>query len=172
MAVVAAAWAIAMAFGSEASAAGWAMRDFETPDGDPGHSLIVPALRVPGVWLSIACDGVTGSRWRALAVVEDAERGPGFGMRSDLRFRIGEGWTRDAWKLRTAGTERRIFMSPEPTRLARRLLRAEQESKDATFTVEMHGVSGKPILVTFPIAGLGANIEAIEKKCDDWELKE
>lgn len=148
------------------------MRDFETPDGEPGHALIVSAQRTAGVRLAIGCDGQTGSRWRGLAIVEDADRRAGFGMRGDVRIKLGENWARDVWAVRTTATERRVFAAPEPTRLARRMLRAEAAAKDATLTVEIHGVAGKPIAVTFPLAGLGANIEAIEKKCDDWELKE
>jgi hypothetical protein len=161
-----------MACEGRAAAAGWEMRDFETPDGDPGHALVVSAARVPGVRLAIGCDGQTGSRWRGLAIVEDADRRAGFGMRGDVRIKLGENWTRDMWAVRTTATERRVFASPEPTRLTRRLLRAEAAAKDATVTIEIHGVGGKPIPVTFPLAGLGAKIETLEKRCDDWDLRE
>jgi hypothetical protein len=148
------------------------MREFETPDGEPGVALIVSANRLPGVRLAIGCDGQTGSRWRGLAVVEDPEHRAGFGMRGDVRIRFGESVTRDMWTVRTTASERRVFAAPEPTRLARRFLREEAASKDATVTIEIHGISGKPVPATFPLAGLGAKIDTLTKRCDDWYLKE
>lgn len=170
--VLATAWALAVVYGGPALAAGWELRDFETPDGEPGHALIVSAQRTPGVRLAIGCDGQTGSRWRGLAVVEDADRRAGFGMRGDVRIKLGERWSRDVWAVRTTASERRVFAAPEPTRLARRMLREEAAAGDATVTIEIHGVGGKPVAVAFPLAGLGAKIETLEQRCDDWDLKE
>lgn len=171
-AVIAAALAYGMAMTGSALAAGWSMHEFETPLGDKGKALRVDAKRRSDVHLAIACDGDTGSRWRGVAVVEDPNSGAQLGMRGDVVIRIGDKTTRDVWSVRTTTDERRIFSAPEATRLARRLLRAETETPAAEVTVEIHGVGGKPVPLTFPLAGLGARIDEITAKCGEWDIRE
>lgn len=171
-AVIAAALASGMALTGSALAAGWAMHEFETPLGDKGTALRVTAKRRPDVHLAIACDGDTGSRWRGVAVVEDPNSGAQLGMRGDVVIRIGDKTSRDVWSARTTTDERRIFMAPEATRFARRLLRAEADSPTAEVTIEIHGVGGKPVPLTFPLAGLGATIDRIAAACDEWDIRE
>ena len=76
------------------------------------------------------------------------------------------------WEVKTTSDEHRIFTAPESTRFARRLLRAEAASPETELTVEIHGVAGKPVPVTFPLAGLNAKVGTITKRCADWELEE
>lgn len=171
-AVIAAALASSMAMTGSALAAGWVMHEFETPLGDKGTALRVDAKRRSDVHLAIACDGDTGSRWRGVAVVEDPDSGAQLGMRGDVVIRIGDKTSRDVWSVRTTTDERRIFTAPEATRFARRLLRAEAETPTAEVTIEIHGVGGKPVPLTFPLAGLGAKIDAITAKCGDWDIRE
>jgi hypothetical protein len=171
-AVIAAALASGMAMTGSAFAAGWAMHEFETPLGDKGKALRVTAKRRPDVHLAIACDGDTGARWRGVAVVEDPNSGAQLGMRGDVVIRIGDKTSRDVWSVRTTTDERRIFSAPEATRFARRLLRAEADSPTAEVTIEIHGVGGKPVPLTFPLAGLGAAIDRITATCADWDIRE
>jgi len=76
-----------------------------------------------------------------------------------------------------AGWELRDFETPlgdtgvALSTAARRLLAEEAKSPDATVTVEIAGVTGKPVPVTFALAGLGAKADALAKRCADWELK-
>jgi len=171
-AVIAAALASSMAMTGSALAAGWTMHELETPLGDKGTALRVTAKRRPDVHLAIACDADTGSRWRAVAVVEDPNSGAQLGMRGDVVIRLGDKTSRDVWSVRTTTDERRIFSAPEATRFARRLLRAEADSPTAEVTVEIHGVGGKPVPLTFPLAGLGATIDRIAAKCGEWDIRE
>ncbi len=171
-AVIAAALAFGMASTGSALAAGWTLQEFETPLGDKGVALLVRAKRHPDVQLGIACDGDTGHRWRGVSVVQEADNKSGLGMRGDVRISFGEAWSRDLWAVRTTAAERRIFSTAEPTKLARRMLKAEAASPNAEMTVEIHGVSGKPVALTFPLAGLGAKIDQIAAKCDDWEIRD
>lgn len=168
----AAALALGMAGAVPALAAGWDIHEFTTPLGDKGVALTVPAKRTPGVRLAIACDADTGTRWRGVAVVEDPESGAGLGMRGDVRIHFGDAVTRDVWEVKTTSDEHRVFTAPEATRFARRLLREEAAAPTAEVTIEIHGVAGKPVLSTFPLAGLNAKIGTITKRCADWELKE
>ena len=151
--------------------AGWEMHEFETPLGDKGIALRVPAKRYPDVHLAIACDGDTGARWRGVAVVEDPDGHAGLGMRGDVVIRYGETATRDLWAVRTTTDERRVFTAPEATKVARRLLRHEAAGAPAEVTIEIHGVAGKPVPLTFPLAGLAAKIDTISAKCADWDLQ-
>lgn len=170
-AALAAALAFGMADGG-AAFAGWEMHEFETPLGDKGIALRVAAKGRPDVHLAIACDGDTGARWRGVAVVEDPESRAGLGMRGDVVIHLGELTTRDVWSVRTTTDEHRVFTSPEATRVARRLLRAEAADATSQVTIDIHGVAGKPVALTFPLAGLGAKIGTISAKCADWDLKE
>lgn len=170
--MIAAALASSMAMTGSALAAGWAMHEFETPLGDKGTALRVDAKRRSDVHLAIACDGDTGARWRGVAVVEDPNSGAQLGMRGDVVIRIGDKTTRDVWSVRTTLDERRIFTAPEATRFARRLLRAEAASPTAEVSIEIHGVGGKPVSLTFPLAGLGAAIDTITAKCAEWDIRE
>jgi hypothetical protein len=140
--------------------------------GARGVALLVAAKGRPHVHLAIGCDGDTGSRWRGVAVVEEPESRAGLGMRGDVRVSFGDASARDLWSVRTTAAGRRVFQAPESTKLARRLLRAEAASPAATVTIEIHGVNGRPVPLTFPLAGLGAKIDALAKRCDDWDLKE
>jgi hypothetical protein len=171
-AVIGAALVFAMASVGSASAAGWAMHEFESPLGDKGTALRVTAKRRPGVHLAIACDGDTGARWRGIAVVEDPDSSVKLGMRGDVVIRLGTITSRDVWSVRTTTDERRVFTAPEATKLARRLLRAEAADPAAEVTIDIHGVEGKPVPLTFPLAGLGAKVGTIAVKCADWELQE
>ena len=171
-AVIVAALAFGMASIAPVRAAGWEMREFETPDGEKGVALAVVAKRHPDVRLAIGCDGVTGTRWRGVAVVEEPDSRAGLGMRGDVRIGFGGATSRDLWQVRTTAAERRIFMAAEPTRLGRRLLREEAAAPAGEVTIEIHGVGGKPVPVTFPLAGLRAKVGAIAKRCADWELEE
>lgn len=154
-----------------AACAGWEMHEFETPLGDKGIALRVAAKRYPDVHLAIACDGDTGARWRGVAVVEDPDSRAGLGMRGDVVIRYGETTTRDVWSVRTTTDERRVFTAPEATKVTRRLLREEAASPTAEVTIEIHGVGGKPVPLTFPLAGLKAKIGTITAKCADWDLQ-
>ena len=147
------------------------MRDFETPLGDRGVALFTPAKRLPDVRLAIGCDGDRGDRWRGVAVVEEPDSRVGLGMSGDVRVRFGETSARDHWSVRTTAAGRRVYESPEATKLARRLLSEEAKSPNAELTVEIHGVNGRPVPVTFALAGLGAKIDALAKRCADWDLK-
>lgn len=171
-AVIAAALASSMATTGSALAAGWAMHEFETPLGDKGTALRVDAKRRSDVHLAIACDGDTGTRWRGVAVVEDPDSGAQLGMRGDVVIRIGDKTTRDVWSVRTTIDERRVFTAPEATRFARRLLRAEADAATPEVTIEIHGVGGRPVPLTFPLAGLGATIDKMTAKCGDWDIRE
>lgn len=171
-AVIATALALGMASTGTALAAGWTLQEFETPLGDKGVALLVRAKRHGDVQLGIACDGDTGHRWRGVSVVQEADNKSGLGMRGDVRVGFGETSSRDLWAVRTTAAERRIFTAAEPTKLARRMLKAEQASPTAEMTVEIHGVSGKPVVLTFPLAGLGAKVDQISAKCDDWDIRE
>ena len=164
--------AIAMATGSSALAAGWEMHEFESPLGDRGIALRVAAKGRSDVHLAIACDGDTGSRWRGVAVVEEPNSKAGLGMNGNVRIIFDELTARDVWSVRTTAAERRIFTAADSTRLARRLLSEEAKSPAAQVTIEINGVAGKPVALTFPLAGLGAEIGQLTKRCDDWELKE
>jgi hypothetical protein len=170
-AAIAAALAIGMATGSPAAAAGWEMRDFETPLGDRGVALLVQAKRQPAVHLGIGCDGDTGTRWRGVAVIEEPDSKVGLGMSGDVRIRFGEIAARDLWSVRTTATERRVWTAPESTKLARRLLSEEAKSPDAQVTIEIHGIGGKPVPLTFPLVGLAEKIDKLIARCDDWDLK-
>ena len=170
--MIALALAIAMAAGSTALAAGWELREFESPLGDKGVALTVPAKGRSDVRLGIACDGDTGSRWRGVAVVEEPNSKAGLGMNGNVRITFGELTARDVWSVRTTAAERRIFTAAEPTRFARRLLSEEAKSPAAQVTIEINGVGGKPVPLTFPLAGLGAKIDQLTKRCDDWDVKE
>jgi len=161
----------AMASASLAAAAGWEMRDFETPLGDRGVALFTPAERVRDVRLAIGCDGDRGDRWRGVAIVEEPDSRAGLGMSGDVRVRLGETSTRDTWNVRTTAAGRRVFESPESTKLVRRLLSEEAKSPDAKITIEIHGVAGRPVPTTFALAGLGAKIDALAKRCADWDVK-
>ena len=163
--------AITMAIGTQAHAAGWEMHDFESPLGDRGIALRVAAKGRSDVRLALACDGETGSRWHGVAVVEEPDSKAGLGMSGDVRIRFGEITTRDVWSVRTTATVRRVFTAPDSTRLARRLVSEEAKSPDAEMTIEIPGVAGKPVALTFPLAGLGAKIDALMQRCDDWDLK-
>lgn len=154
-----------------AAAAGWEMRDYETPLGDRGVALFVVAKRLPDVRLAIGCDGDRGDRWRGVAVIEEPDSKVGLGMSGDVRVRFGETSARDTWSMRTTAAGRRVYESPESTKLARRLLREEAQSPDAQVTIDIHGTGGHPIPVTFALAGLGAKIDALAKRCADWDLK-
>jgi hypothetical protein len=170
--IAATALALGMAGAVPAIAAGWDVHELTTPLGDKGVALTVPAKRMPGVRLAIACDADTGARWRAVGVVEDPESKAGLGMNGDVRLRFGETSTREVWEAKTTPDEHRIFTAPDATRFARRLLRAEAASPAAEVTIEIHGVGGKPVPITFPLAGLHAEIGTIGKRCADWELEE
>ena len=170
--IVAAALALSMAGGTSAEAAGWEIRDFTTPLGDKGVALSVASKRTAGVRLAIACDGDTGTRWRGVAVVEQPDSKAGLGMSGDVRIRFGEQSSRDRWEAKATDDEHRIFTAPESTRFARRLLREEAASPAAEVTIEIPGVAGKPVALTFPLAGLKAKIGQIAGRCADWELEE
>jgi hypothetical protein len=170
-AVIATALALGMAIASPADAAGWEMRDFESPLGDKGVGLMVQAKRRSDVHLAIACDGDTGSRWRGVAVVEEPDSQVGLGMSGDVRVRFGEISSRDLWSVRTTAAGRRVFQAAESTKLARRLLREETNSPTAEVTIEIHGVAGKVVPLTFPLAGLTAKIDKLADRCDDWDIK-
>ncbi len=168
--MIAAALAAGMASADLAAAAGWELRDFETPLGDKGVALSTAARGRSDVRLVLGCDGETGTRWRGVAVVEEPDSRAGLGMNGDVRIRFGETSARDVWSVRTTAAGRRVFESPESTKLARRLLAEEAKSPDAAVTIEIHGVAGKPVPVTFALAGLGAKVDALAKRCADWEL--
>jgi hypothetical protein len=155
--MIAAALAGAMASAGVAAAAGWETRDFETPLGDRGVALSTFAKRLPDVRLAIRCDD---DRWRGVAVVEEPDSGAGLGMSDDVRVRFGEASARDTWAVETTAAGRRMFRSPESTKLARRLLSEEAKSPDAHVTIEIHGVNGRPVPVTFAVTGFGAKIDA------------
>jgi hypothetical protein len=171
-ALVAAALAFGMAAVGSARAAAWDMRDIETPLGDKAVGISVPSTRFSDVRLVLGCDGDTGARWRGVAVIEGPGSRAGLGMRGDVRISFGDVAARDLWSVKTTPTEHRIFEAPESTRLARRLLRAEAASPAARVTIEIHGVNGKPVPLTFPLAGLGARIDKLSARCADWDLKE
>jgi hypothetical protein len=171
LAVIATALAISLTSGSRALAAGWEMRDFETPLGDRGVALLIQAQRLPYVHLGLGCDGDTGTRWRGVAVIEEPDSRVGLGMSGDVRVRFGEISARDLWSVRTTATGRRVYTAAESTKLARRLLSEEAKSPDAQVTIEISGIAGKPIPLTFPLAGLAAKIDALSKRCADWDLK-
>jgi hypothetical protein len=160
-----------MAAANVAAAAGWELRDFETPLGDRGVALSVRSQRFADLRLAIGCDGDRGDRWRGVAVVEEPDSQVGLGMSGDVRVHFGEASARDTWSVRTTAAGRRVYESPESTKLARRLLSEEAKSPTAQVTIEIHGVSGHPVPVTFPLAGLGAKIDALSKRCADWDLK-
>jgi hypothetical protein len=169
--MIAAALAAGMASADLAAAAGWEMRDFETPLGDRGVALFVVAKRLPAVRLAIGCDGDRGDRWRGVAVVEEPDSKVGLGMSGDVRVRFGETSARDNWSVRTTAAGRRVYESPAATKLARRLLSEEAKSPEPQVTIEIHGTGGHPIPLTFALAGLGAKIEVLSKRCADWELR-
>ena len=169
LATIATTLAIGMATGSSAAAAGWEMRDFETPLGDRGVALVVQAKRMPDVHLGIGCDGDTGTRWRGVAVIEEPDSQVGLGMSGDVRVRFGEISARDLWSVRTTATGRRVYTAAESTKLARRLLSEAAKSPDAQVTIEIPGIRG-PVSLTFPLAGLPAKIDALSKRCADWDL--
>lgn len=170
--VLATALALALASGNLAAAAGWEMHEFETPLGDKGVALRVTAKRFADVHLAIACDGDTGTRWRGVTVVEEPDSKAGLGMSGDVRIHFGEASARDVWQVRTTVSERRIFMAAESTKFARRLLRAEAESPGAEVTIDIPGVSGKPVALAFPLAGLKEKIGTLTKRCADWDIEE
>lgn len=170
--MIAAALAFGMASAAPARAAGWDMRDIETPLGDKAVGLGVPSTRFADVRLVIGCDGESGTRWRGVAVVEGPESRAGLGMSGDVRVRFGDVAARDLWAVRVTETDHRIFQAAESTKLARRLVREESASPSAQMTIEIPGVNGKPVALTFPLAGLGAKIDALSKRCADWDLKE
>ena len=170
-AIIAVALATAMATANVATAAGWEMRDFETPLGDRGVALFTSAQRRTDVRLAIGCDGGRGDRWRGVAVVEEPDSKAGLGMSGDVRVRFGDTSARDTWSVRTTAGGRRVFESPESTKLARRLLSEEAKSPTAELTIEIHGTTGRPVPLTFALAGLGAKIDALAKRCADWELR-
>jgi hypothetical protein len=68
--------------------------------------------------------------------------------------------------------EHRIYTAAESTRFARRLLREEAASPASEVTIEIPGIAGKPVALTFPLAGLKAKIGQIAARCGDWELEE
>jgi hypothetical protein len=170
--VAAAVLASGMTLTGPAFAAGWAMHELETPSGEAGAALRVAAKRRPGVHLAIACDAGGGSSWRGVAVVEDPDSGAALGMRGDVVIRLGDRTSREVWAVRTTTDERRVFTAPDATRFARKLLRAEADAPAAEVTVDIHGVAGKPVPLTFPLAGLGAKIDQIAAKCRDWDIRE
>lgn len=170
--VIATALVISMATVGPARAAGWEMRDFESPLGDKGVALMVQAKGRPDVHLGIGCDGDTGTRWRGVAVIEEPDSQTGLGMSGDVRVRFGETSARDLWSVRITATGRRVFTAAESTKLARRLLREEAAAQSAQVTIEIHGVAGKPVPLTFPLAGLGAKVGKLAARCDDWDLQE
>jgi len=172
LAAIATALALGMAAGSPAAAAEWEMHEFESPLGDKGVALRVPARRFSDVHLAIACDGDTGSRWRGVAVVEEPDSKAGLGMSGDVRVRLGETSARDLWSVRTTATERRVFTAAESTKLARRLVREAAHSPAAEITIEIPGISGKPVALTFPLAGLAGKIDKRAARCDDWNIRE
>lgn len=171
LAVIATTLVITMAAGNPARAAGWEMRDFETPLGDRGVALLVQATRQPEVHLGIGCDGDTGTRWRGVAVIEEPDSRVGLGMSGDVRIRFGEISARDLWSTRTTATGRRVYTAAESTKLARRLLSEEAKSPAAQVTIEINGIGGKPVPLTFPLAGLAAKIDQLTTRCADWDLK-
>jgi hypothetical protein len=134
-------------------------------------ALLVQAKRMPDVHLGIGCDGETGTRWRGVAVIEGPDSQVGLGMSGDVRVRFGEVSARDVWSVRTTATGRRIFTAAESTKLARRLLREEAKSPAAEVTIEIPGVRGHAVPLTFPLAGLGAKIGKLADRCDDWDLE-
>ncbi len=170
-AVLATALAFGLASAAPAFAAGWEMRELETPAGEKAVGLAVGAKRQAGVRLVIGCDAATGTQWRGVAVVEEPESKAGLGMRGDVRIRFGETTSRDMWQVRTTPTERRLFEADDATRLARRLLREEGASPAAEVAIEIHGVAGKPVQLTFPLAGLGTKIGTLSEKCGNWDLQ-
>lgn len=170
--VLAAALAFGMAVAGAAFAAAWDLREIESPLGDKAVAIGVPSTRFSDVRLVIGCDGDTGARWRGVAVIEAPGSRAGLGMSGDVRIRFGEITARDRWTVKVSPTEHRIFESPESTKLARRLLREEAASPSAQVTIEIHGVNGKPVPLTFPLAGLGAKIDKLAARCADWNLKE
>ena len=161
----------ALAAASVARAAGWEMHDFETPLGDRGVSLMVPAIRVPDVHLALACDGDTGNRWRGVAVVEEPNSRVGLGMSGAVRVGFGENFARDNWAVRTTAAGRHVYTAPESTKLARRLASEDLKVTNARFTVEINGAGGRPVALTFPLEGLAAKIEKISERCDEWDIK-
>ncbi|MCC6765295.1 MAG: hypothetical protein IT293_11600 [Deltaproteobacteria bacterium] len=171
-AIVAAALAFGLAAADSTWAAAWDMREIETPLGDKAVAIGVPSTRFSDVRLVIGCDGDTGARWRGVAVIEAPGSRAGLGMSGDVRVRFGDAAARDRWSVKVSPTEHRIFESPESTRFARRLLREEAASPTAQVTIEIHGVNGKPVPLTFPLAGLGAKIDKLAARCADWNLKE
>jgi hypothetical protein len=169
--ILATALALGMA-GSTQAAAGWEMHEFETPLGDKGIALRVAAKRTNDVHLALACDADTGARWRGVAVVEEPDSQVGLGMSGDVRVRFGETSSRDLWQVRTTETGRRIFQAAEATKLVLRMLRAEAASPTAEMTIEIPGVGGKPVPLTFPLAGLKAKVGTLAQRCGDWDLEE
>lgn len=170
-ALSAAALAFGMATAGTVLAAPWDLRQIETPLGDKAVAIEVPSTKFPDVRLVIGCDGDTGSRWRGVAIIEPPTSRAGLGMSGDLRIRFGEVAARDRWTVKVSPTELRIFEAPESTKFARRLLREEAASPTAQVTIEIPGVSGKPVPLTFPLAGLGAKIGKLAERCDDWDLQ-
>jgi hypothetical protein len=170
-AAIAAALAFGMAGIAPVFAAGWEMREFESPLGDKAVGLLVTAKGRPDVHLGIGCDGDTGTRWRGVAVIEEPDSRAGLGMSGDVRVRLGDTSARDLWMVRTTATDRRVFTAPESTKLARRLLREEAASSAAEITIEIPGIAGKAVPLTFPLAGLGAKIGKLSERCADWDLQ-
>ncbi len=170
-AVLTAALVFGMANAPTASAAGWEMREFETPLGDKAVGLLVAAKGRSDVHLGIGCDGDTGTRWRGVAVIEEPDSRAGLGMSGDVRVRFGETAARDLWSVRTTATERRVFQAPESTKLARRMLREETANPNAAITIEIAGINGTRVALTFPLAGLGAKIDKLSARCDDWDVR-
>jgi hypothetical protein len=170
-AVITAALAFGMATAAAAQAAPWEMREIETPLGDKAVGISVASTKFPDVRLVIGCDGDSGTRWRGVAVIEAPNSRAGLGMSGDVRVRFGEVAARDRFAVKVSPTEHRIFEAPDSTKLARRLLREEAASPAAQMTVEIPGVNGKPVPLTFPLAGLGARIGKLSERCADWDLQ-
>lgn len=170
-AVIAAALALGMTSAGSALAAAWDLREIETPLGDKAVAIGVASTKFSDVRLVIGCDGDTGTRWRGVAVIEAPESRAGLGMAGDVRIRFGEQVARDRWAVKVSPGEHRIFESPESTKFARRLLREEATSPTAQVTIEIHGINGKPVPLTFPLAGLGAKIGKLAERCADWDLQ-
>lgn len=167
-AIIGAALAAGLASVTPAFAA-WEMREFERPQAEKAIGLSVAAKGHTDVRLAIGCDAEKGSVWRSVAVVEAPDSKAGLGMRGDVGITFGDRTSRDQWQVGTTESGSRLFMIPDATRFARKLL--QEEAAAGAVSVEIHGVAGKPVPLTFPLAGLAAKIDKLSERCANWDLR-
>ncbi len=150
------AWALMVALASLGlpgqAAAEWKFGDFRNVFGDTATAVLEPAKGDSGLALFIACDG---DRWRRVALGPIPSATTKLSQKGEVRTAFSGGPVQAGrWKTRRRPDGVLIYDAPQPTDLARRLMRGGAADSDAIYRLGVITDKGKKLSLDFPLAGL------------------